>query len=84
MIWTGGANVVAGSCCQAAERSDGQVGGNEDAVERCQAHHADVAKTWVAGPCGSASVRSLRKNAWKPVIKYSVDVKAFAKVVVHD
>ena len=63
MIWTGGANVVAGSCCQAAERSDGHVGGNEDALERCQAHHADAAKTWVARPCGSASVRSLRKNA---------------------
>ena len=45
MIWTSGANVVVGSCFQAAERSDGQVGGNEDAVERCQAHHADVAKT---------------------------------------
>ena len=69
MIWTGGANVVAGSCCQAAERSDGQAGGREDAFEWCQARHADAAKTWVAGPCGSASVRSLRKNAWKHEIK---------------
>ena len=68
MIWTGGANVVAGSCCQAAERSDGQVSGNEDAFERCQNRHADAANTWVASPCGSASVRSLRKNAWKHAI----------------
>ena len=68
MIWTGGANVVAGSCCQAAERSDGQVGGNEDAFERCQTRHPDAAKTWVARPCGLASVRSLRKNAWNQAV----------------
>ena len=83
MIWSGGAHVGAGSFCQAAARSDGQVGGNEDAFERCQVHHADSAKTWGARPCGSASVRSLGQNAWKHAMKYSVDVKAFAQVVVH-
>ena len=81
MIWAGGANVVAGSCCQAAERSDGQVGGNEDAFERCQTRHADAAKTWVARPCGSASARSLRKNA---KITQSTRDKTFATVVVSE
>ena len=68
--------------CQAAERSDGQVSGNEDAFERCQARRAGPAK--MGCKTGSASVHSLRKNAWKHAIKYSVDVKAFAKVVVHE
>ena len=81
MIWTGGANVVAGSFCQAAERSDGQVSGNEDAFDRCQAHHADAAKTWIAGPCGSASVRSLRKNA---INTRSRRDKTLATLVVHE
>ena len=83
MIRKGVANVVAGRCCQTAERLDGQVGGHEDSFERCLAHHADVAKTWVARPCGSVSVSSLQKDAWKHEIKYPADVQAFEKVVVH-
>ena len=34
----------------------------KNAFERCQTRHADAAKTWVARPCGSDSVRSLRKK----------------------
>ena len=83
MIRKGVANVVAGRCCQTAERLDGPVGGDEDSFERCQAHHAVVSKTWVARPCGSVSVRSLRIDAWKDAMKKTADVEAFAKVVVH-